>query len=181
MPKLNMLVKTSSLLNKFDEKLTRIEEIAVALLLCTMMILIFGAVLERYFIQIGFIWTEELSRYLSVWAAFIGASLAAKKGAHIGIEAFVQMLPDRARKFQNILVILLALTFSLIVLSLGLSLVRRLAASTQLSPAMRINMAWPYAAIPVGSGLMAVHYFIKLISSISDFLSERKTVEGSGQ
>ena len=83
-------------LRKIDEKLMKIEECIVAVLLFIMTIAIFVAVVERFVIQLGLTWVEEFARYLSVWAAFVGAGLAVKKGAHIGIEAFVQILPKRS-------------------------------------------------------------------------------------
>lgn len=150
-------------LKKFDEKLTHAEEFLVAVLLFVMTLAIFFAVLERFFIQTGVTWVEELARYLSVWAAFIGSALAAKKGVHIGIEAFVQILPKNIRRKEQVVVYLIGTVFGLIVCCIGISFLGRLIETNQLSPALRINVAWAYAAVPVGCGLMAVHYFIKVI------------------
>jgi len=175
----DVVLNLSNTLKKIDEKLTRIEEAAVAALLFTMTVVIFMSVLERFFLKMGLAWIEEFSRYLSVWGAFIGASLAAKKGAHIGIEAFVQILPPRAKKLESILVSALELLFSVVVLIIGAAFLRKLAATGQISPAMRINIVWAYAAVPAGCGLMGIHYFIKLVSGISDFAFGDETKGGA--
>lgn len=168
---MKVLTNLSNILRGIDRKLTVAEEAAVAALLFAMTIIIFLAVIERFVIQTGITWLEELSRYLSVWGAFIGTSLAAKKGAHIGIEAFVQILPKRAREFEVLIVYLLGLTFSLIVLIVGIKFLGRLVETNQLSPAMRISMVWAYAAVPTGCGLMGVHYLIKFVVGLTEYLS----------
>lgn len=155
--------RTAEFFKNMDEILTSIEEILVAGLLLTMTLAIFFAVTERFFIQTGVTWLEELARYLSVWATFIGSALAAKKGAHIGIEAFVQILPEKFRQKEQLIVYAICMLFSLLVFGTGISFLCRLIETNQLSPALRINVAWAYAAVPIGCCLMAVHYFIKLV------------------
>ena len=160
-------------LKKVDEGLTRIEEALVSGLLFVMMMVIFLAVLERFLFKMGITWIEEFARYVSVWAAFIGSSLAVKKGAHIGIEAFVQILPKKIRQVEELLVDLAGLAFSVVVVYIGIELIQKLLRTNQLSPAMRIPIAWAYIAVPVGCGLMGVHYLIKFITGVSATLSAR--------
>jgi C4-dicarboxylate transporter DctQ subunit len=167
-----VIVSLAGWLKKIDEGLTRIEEAVVAALLFLMSCVIFLSVMERFLLQLGITWAEELARYLSVWGAFIGAALAAKKGAHIGIEAFVQLLPPKARRFEEMIVSALCLVFSLAVLFTGAKFLNKLAATNQLSAAMRINMVWAYGAVPTGCALMSVHYFIKVVTGISDLFFE---------
>jgi len=155
-------------LEKFDDYLTRIEEYTVALLLFVMTFAIFMSVVERFLIQLGWTWVEEFARYLSVWAAFIGSGLAAKKGAHIGIEAFVQILPIKIRKVEVIAVYAIGFLFSVAVFWIGISFLFKLNESGQLSPALGIPITWAYAAVPVGFALMGIHYFIKLIVGVSE-------------
>lgn len=164
------LARFVGILKKIDGRLTSFEEMIVALLLFIMTFVIFFAVMERFFLQFGITWLEEVARYLSVWAAFLGSALAVKKGAHIGIEAFVQLLPTRGRAVEELLVDLVGIAFSLVVLVVGLGFLSRLIGTNQLSPALRINVAWAYSAVPVGCGLMGVHYFIKFVVGLSEIL-----------
>lgn len=166
---MNLFVRFAKGLNIIDKYLTRAEEAAVFALLFVMTCVIFLSVVERFLLQLGITWAEELARFLSVWGAFIGSALAAKKGAHIGIEAVVQMLPRKARKYEELAVFLFGLAFSAIILYIGVGFMGKLMKPPrQLSPAMRIPMVWAYAAVPFGCGLMATHYFIKFVTGVSD-------------
>lgn len=155
-------------LKRIDEKLTRLEEAAVAALLFVMTAVIFISVVERFILKMGITWIEEFARYLSVWAAFIGSGLAVKKCAHIGIEAFVQILPEKARYYEDRLVDLIGIAFAVVIFVVGVDFLGKLIDSNQLSPALRINIAWAYAAVPVGCALMGVHYAIRLVTGLLD-------------
>ena len=175
---MSVLTNLSKILDSIDRKLTVAEQAVVAALLIVMTLMIFVAVIERFVFQMGITWLEELSRYVSVWAAFVGSSLAAKKGAHIGIEAFVQLLPPRARRWEDLLVDLVGVVFSAVVVTVGVGFLNRLVLTNQISPAMRINMVWAYAAVPVGCALMGVHYVIKFVVGLYALLSGEADIEG---
>ncbi len=156
------------------------EEGVVAVLLFVMTVAIFVAVVERYLIQLGLTWVEEFARYLSVWAAFVGSGLAVKKGAHIGIEAAVQMLSPRAREIETLAVDVVGILFSLVVTWIGVGFLFKLAEAGTVSPAIGIPITWAYAAVPFGCALMAIHYTIKLvvgISNLSNPENETKAVQ----
>lgn len=155
-------------LKKVDDYLTHLEEFTLALLLFIMTFAIFIAVVDRFLIQLGLTWVEEFSRYVSVWAAFIGSGLAVKKGAHIGIEAFVQALPSKIRKIEDLIVDVIGFLFSVAVVWVGIGFLSKLSAIGQSSPAIGIPITWAYAAVPVGFALMGIHYFIKMAVSISE-------------
>ncbi|MCC8183427.1 TRAP transporter small permease [Cloacibacillus porcorum] len=164
-------------LRKIDEKLMKIEECIVAVLLFIMTIAIFVAVVERFVIQLGLTWVEEFARYLSVWAAFVGAGLAVKKGAHIGIEAFVQILPKRAQKIDTLAVDIVGILFSVIVTWIGVGFIFKLSTAGTVSPALGVPITWAYAAVPFGCALMAAHYLIKFLVGLSDLISGRGETE----
>lgn len=164
-------------LRKTDEVLMKAEEFIVAILLFVMTIAIFIAVVERYLIQFGLTWVEEFARYISVWAAFVGSGLAVKKGAHIGIEAFVQILPQRARKIETLAVDLVGILFSLFVTWIGVGFIIKLTDAGSVSPALGVPITWAYAAVPFGCALMAVHYFIKLLVGIAELNSSDSKTE----
>jgi len=43
--------------------------------------------ISRFVLRDSLSWSEELARYLMVWATFIGASIGVKRGSHVGVEA----------------------------------------------------------------------------------------------
>ena len=65
-----------------------------AILLAVMTVLVFLQVLFRYWLQLPLDWGEEVSRYLFIWSAMLGAAIAAKRRAHFGIDFLVTALPS---------------------------------------------------------------------------------------
>ncbi|MCD2181893.1 TRAP transporter small permease [Rhizobium sp. TRM96647] len=66
---------------------------AIALLLLTMVILVFGNVVLRYAFNTGITYSEELSRMCFVWLTFLGAVVAMREHAHLGMDALLTRLP----------------------------------------------------------------------------------------
>ncbi|GAW93783.1 TRAP transporter small permease [Calderihabitans maritimus] len=143
---------------KFLYWLDKFEEGAVTILLGAMTVVVFLQVFFRFVIKGSLPWSEELARYLMVWAVFIGASIGAKEGAHIGVEAFVAFLPAKLRRVALVLAGAFSLLFCIIIAYLSFKVVGFLMKSGQLSPAMQIPIFWAYLAIPVGSILMAIRF-----------------------
>jgi len=69
----------------------------MVLLLTTMVLMVFANVLLRYGFNSGVLVSEELSRYCFVWLTFVGAVLAFREQAHMGIETLVARLQRRGR------------------------------------------------------------------------------------
>ncbi len=76
----------------------RLVEWLMALALAVMVVLVFGNVVLRYVFDSGIAWAEEISRLMFVWLVFLGAILALRQHAHIGVEMLQQKLPDWARR-----------------------------------------------------------------------------------
>ena len=145
------------LLNFFSF-LDRLQAGIVVTALIGMVIVVGLQVFFRFVIKGSLPWSEELARYLMVWAVFIGASLGAREGAHIGVEAFVNALPEPMRKMAAFLSGLISIVFCIIVAVLSIKAVGVIIASGQKSPAMEIPMYWAYLAIPVGVIPMALSF-----------------------
>ena len=70
----------------------------MALALSLIVLLIFSNVVGRYVFGTSFAGAEELSRLLFVWLVFLGAILALRRRAHLGVELVQARLPRWARK-----------------------------------------------------------------------------------
>lgn len=88
-----------------------IEESFVSLLLVSMTLLVFTEVISRFLFNVGFMWMEEVTLTLGAWFVLFGASYGVKVGAHIGVDAFVQSLPEKKRKVTAIISVLLCLCY----------------------------------------------------------------------
>lgn len=63
------------------------------LCLAAMVVLVFGNVVLRYGFNSGITISEELSRWLFVWLIFLGAIVALRQHAHLGVDTLVRALP----------------------------------------------------------------------------------------
>ncbi len=129
-----------------------------------MVISILLQVFFRYVMNAPLYWSEEIARYAFVWLVFIGAALASKRGAHIGVDYIVMHLPELPKDLLAIFVNLLVLFFIACVIYMSVGVIQ--SNMTQLSPAMRIPMGYIYMAIPIGLGISSVYIVISLAATI---------------
>jgi C4-dicarboxylate transporter DctQ subunit len=76
----------------------RLEEGFIAFLLGAMTLITFSQVVARYLFNSGAVWALELTTYLFAWLVLVGVSYAVKIGAHLGVDAFVKILPSRGQR-----------------------------------------------------------------------------------
>lgn len=70
----------------------------IALCLLLMVVLVFGNVVLRYAFNTGITLSEELSRWLFVYLVFLGAVVAMREHAHLGMDGVVKRLPPAGKK-----------------------------------------------------------------------------------
>jgi TRAP-type transport system small permease protein len=75
----------------------RALKVAIAICLAVMVVLVFGNVVLRYAFNSGIATSEELSRWLLVWLTFLGAIVALRQHAHLGVDTLVRALPPRGK------------------------------------------------------------------------------------
>lgn len=152
--------------HKFFRWLDRFEIAVVTGLLGAMIVVVFLQVVFRFVIKGSLPWSEELSRYLMIWTVFIGASIGAKEGAHIGVEALVAAFPPRLKRASIVLAGVMNVIFCIVAAVISFEVVEFLHESGQLSPAMRIPMYWAYLAIPAGVALMGLRFIQATLSKL---------------
>ncbi len=73
-------------------------EAVMALFLAIMVVLVFGNVVMRYGFNSSILVSEELSRWLFIWITFLGAIVAMRRHAHLGMDMLVSRLPPLGKK-----------------------------------------------------------------------------------
>ena len=152
---------------------SHIEEYFLIAGLWALLFMLFFQVVLRYFVGITWNWIEEVARFLFLWMVWIGAGYAAKCRAHLKIEAFTNMMPEWLRNKADLLSLIIWIVFSGLLAWKGFELTALLFKRNQLSPVMQIPMAWAYAAVPVGVGLM----FFRLLQQLYWRFFPQKTEE----
>ncbi|RYE41996.1 MAG: TRAP transporter small permease [Hyphomicrobiales bacterium] len=124
----------------------KVTEAFIAFCLAVMVVLVFGNVLLRYGFNSGIMVSEEVSRWLFIWITFLGAIVALKERAHLGVDMLVSRLPPSGKK------VCLALSHLLMLYILWLLCEGSIA---------QIKINWDVSA-PVTGASMAIVYFASL-------------------
>lgn len=95
----------------FSRLLGRLEEAIIALLLVGATLLVFVEVVLRFGFNTGLLWSQELTLLIVAWFVLLGASYGIKKGAHIGVDIVVRMLPAAPRRAVGLLATVLCLLY----------------------------------------------------------------------
>lgn len=96
-----------------------------------------------------YIWTEEMARFLFIWAVMIGASVGVREASHFEVDVWPQ-LDRRAEAVVRVLSRLGVLALALIFVWAGLEFTRfawhRTSELAEL-PLWLIHVAWPFAGV----------------------------------
>lgn len=142
-------------MSRFESAFVAANRLALIALLGVMAALVIANVISRYAFSHSFPWVEEATRYMMIWAAFLGAGPALRVGGHIAVDTLVQALPAAgARVLRAVLVLVIGGTLAVLVW-LGMDYVSF--AWEQESPVLGWSLGKVYLAIPVGAALALVH------------------------
>ena len=149
------------LISRLSATAAWIAEWTSVISLLLMSVLVSLQVVLRYVLGSALPWAEEAAVYMMVWMAFIGAAVALQRSEHMALNLFVDRLPPLLERITRIVSQLLILIFLFFVLVLGLQLA--IAISGQRSPALGLNMFWPYLILPLGCLFMAAVTLDKIV------------------
>ncbi len=146
-----------SLLTTSAYRLNWLVERICALLVGIMVVVIWFEVVERYFLHLGYTWTEELSRYVMIWAALLAVSCGAFYREHIGLDIVKRFLPPTGARILMVSLDLVSLAFFLFLAWYGIGMTKE--GLGQYATIFGITMVVPFAAVPVSSALTAFQIF----------------------
>lgn len=143
------------MLSRVSHWLNRISEVVCCGVLLAMTVTVILQVACRYLLGAALTWSEEFARYGLVWITFLGAGIALKRRAHMGVQAIVEIFSPGARKTVQFFTIFAVMVFLVIATLKGTELA--LFNMKQYSPAMGLPMGFVYLAIPLGCLVMVIH------------------------
>ena len=150
----------------FLKWLDMVERYIVAILSAALTLVVFFQILNRIFFKLNIIWPEESARYMMVWMVFMASVLAFKRGANIGIDMITSRIKGTPAKmflvFQSVVII----AFAAMVGYFALPIIEMQFELSQTSPALKLNIAWVYLAIPVWGALTIVEIGAALLQSL---------------
>ncbi|MCV6598389.1 MAG: TRAP transporter small permease [Mangrovicoccus sp.] len=94
----------------------QLEETMIALLLGLMTLLTFANVVARYGFNSNILWALEATVFMFAWLVLLGASYAVKKGAHLGVDAVINIVSPGARRVIGLFACAVCLAFTFLLL-----------------------------------------------------------------
>lgn len=146
---------------RLDHILGTLVEIPAAILVVAEIVVLFAGVVSRYVLHAPLIWSDELASMLFLWLATLGAVVAFRRSEHMRMTALVASAGPRLRAYLDLVAICAALAFLLLIVHPAYEYASDEGVIT--TPALQISNAWRAAALPIGTCLMAVFAFLRLI------------------
>ncbi|MBQ7536339.1 MAG: TRAP transporter small permease [Stomatobaculum sp.] len=133
---------------KFVEKLNTVFMGVSVVLLIVVMIASILQVVTRTLFNNPMVGTEEVARFAFIWVSFLGSAIGVSKFTHPTVDMLNNALKGNTKRMHLILTQIFIMAFGVVLLIHG----RRITEVVvkQLSPTLRISMAYIYAACPVG-------------------------------
>ena len=134
------------------DAIDRAAEWLVAAVFGVIVVIALLQVFHRFVLNSSLSWSEELQIFGHIWIVFLGIPIAYRRGAHLYIETFCDMLPRGPRAAFNLLVELTWAAFALSLMILGWMVAR--VAHLQSSPGLEVPMSYPYSGMVVGGAYL---------------------------
>ena len=151
-------------INWIDEYL---EEVLLVAALAAMAVSMGVQVFCRYVLGASLSWSEELTRYIFIWAGFLSVSYCTKKCISIKIEQFVALFPKRGKAMFKVVNHTFELILFLYLIPFAWKYLMSAVANGQTSPAMGIPMYYVQAAPLVGFILSAIRVLQRWIAEFN--------------
>lgn len=135
-----------------------IDEIASAVVMVFMLILAFVNVVARYVFSASLSYTEEITTMLLVLISVLGAGIAAKKKAHLGLSALTDLFPQKYQRFVDFYSNFLGAVISAILIFTGIKMTINEYTLGQISIGLQVP-TWIYCLfVPIGAASMTFHF-----------------------
>ena len=149
---------------KIFDKLNKLEEGFIMVCFVIMAVVLTLQIFMRYVVNMPLIWSEELARYLFVWACFIGAGYGVRNKIHISMEVLYVRLPRKLKLTITLATNTLAILVFAYLIPYGIDTVK-----TQWyidSSAMEIPMSFVFAAVPIGCFILCLRLIGDIVRAI---------------
>ncbi|MCB2055982.1 MAG: TRAP transporter small permease [Geminicoccaceae bacterium] len=165
----NALAAAASGVGRLNDAILWVCRWAVILIVAALAVILGAGVFWRYVLNDAIAWSEEGSKYLMVWLAFLGAPIALRHNAHVNVDLLVALLPGRARQASHLLVAVIILATMGVLVWQGALFAAQ--GARQVASSFGMSMVWVYGVVPAGAllmGLVALEHGLKAAVGIRD-------------
>jgi len=131
------------------------DGLAIALFVAILLLVNFQ-ILCRFVLSISVPWTEEVSRLIFIWLAYLGAAIGMREGTLIVIDTLPHVLGPGPRRWLSMAVRAVSLVVIVFLFAASIPLVRSVWPTT-LATVDWISNGWAYLAFTASFALMAIY------------------------
>jgi len=166
-------------IRRIERLVVRLVEVVLVLLLAGMVVMVFANVVLRYGFNSGLNISEEMSRYFFVWLTFIGAILAFRDHAHVGVETFVRLLGPKGRivcvALSNLIIVICS-----VVLVWGTWKQHGINASMT-APVVGLSMVWVFGVTYVTGTVIGLIALCRMLMALTGRVSAAEMARITGE
>lgn len=157
--------------------LEKIEKFVSCICVSVMSILVFVNVIARFVFNHSLAVSDEMSTYLFVLMSFMGAAIAARRKAHLGLSIVTDKVSPQVRKTIYIIMYGISAFFCLLIVIFGTQMVISQYQLGQETAAMQWP-EWIYGSfVPVGAAFAMLAFIQVLLKMIKEDPTEDKKEE----
>ncbi|MGE0802083.1 MAG: TRAP transporter small permease [Lautropia sp.] len=138
----------------FWSVIDRIVEGLLAAIFAVILVIGLLQIFHRFALNSSLSWSEEAQIFGHIWIVFLGIPVAYRRGAHLYIETFRDMLPQRIGAGFDLLIELTWFAFAVALMVLGYRVAE--VAALQESPGLEVPMSYPYYGMVLGGGYLLI-------------------------
>lgn len=164
--------KLNSITNSISNVFEKLLDWIVTLFFCVLIISCVTQVFMRTVVNISPPWTEELARYSFMYVNILAAAICVRKKSHARVSIITDAVGPKVRQALEIFSDLVIIFAAYVMVRYGIKCVLQVA--IQKSPAMRLNMSFVYACVPIAGIVIAFESIFNLLKDIGVFAKEEK-------
>ncbi len=128
-------------------------------------------IFNRFVLGLPLSWSEEFQKFGHIWMVFLAIPVAYRRGAHIGMDMLLIVLPRNARRLIQFFVELMWLGLAVAIgwYTLAIMVVAR----NQESPGLGIRMDYIYVGLVIGAAYLAL-VAIRRLAAMFGLIEEDK-------
>lgn len=128
-------------------------------------------IFNRFVLGLPLSWSEEFQKFGHIWMVFLAIPVAYRRGAHIGMDMLLMVLPRNAQRVVQFFVELMWLGLAVAIgwYTLAIMVVAR----NQESPGLGIRMDYIYVGLVIGASYLAL-VAIRRLAAMFGLIEEDK-------
>ena len=140
-------------LGRLNDWVCRVCTALIMFLLSAIVVILFGSVFWRYFLNDPISWSEDAALLCMIWMTLLGAPAGLRHGGHVAMEMLLYLFPHPVIKILRAVISLVILTTSVIVVYYGGPFVKQ--GMARIIPSIEwLNQGYAYLALPAGFALL---------------------------